>query len=138
MPRRDAGGWLRMNPVDGQGVADANVTAFRYALLECDQVPLDLRLSLFAHLTLPVAAILTSGGQSVHAWIKVDAPDVDEYRRIVEQMFALLARFGVDSKNKNPSRLSRLPGVQRIIGAQGDGRQRLLYLDPDPVKRRIL
>ncbi len=138
MPRSDAGGWLRMNPVDGHGIADANITAFRFALLECDCVPLDLQLSLFARLPLPVACILTSGGKSLHAWIKVDAPDVDEYRRIAARMLALLARFGVDSKNKNPSRLSRLPGVQRGIGKEGDGRQRLLYLDPDPVQRKIL
>jgi len=138
LPRSDAGGWLRMNPVDGHGIGDANITAFRFALLECDCVPLDLQLSLFAHLSLPVACILTSGGKSAHSWIKVDAPDLDEYRRIVARMLALLAKFGVDGKNRNPSRLSRLPGVQRTIGAEGDGRQRLFYLDSDPVQRRIL
>lgn len=31
-----AGAWLRMNPVDGRGIGDANVTAFRFALLESD------------------------------------------------------------------------------------------------------
>lgn len=138
VPASKAGGWLRMNPMDGRGIGDANVTAFRYALLESDCVPPDLLLSLFTRLPLPVAAILTSGGRSLHAWIKVAAPDVDEYRRIVSRMLALLARFGVDMKNRNPSRLSRLPGVQRSIGAQGDGRQRLLYLDPDPIQRKIL
>src|SRR5437899_772741 len=29
----EAGAWLRMNPVDGHGIGDANVTAFRFALL---------------------------------------------------------------------------------------------------------
>ena len=52
-----AGGWLRMNPVDGQGIDDANVTAFRFALLECNTLPLELQWSLFAKLPLPVAAI---------------------------------------------------------------------------------
>ncbi len=134
----EAGGWLRMNPTDGKGIADANVTAFRFALLESDTLPMELQLSLFAKLPLPIAAILSSGGRSVHAWVKVDARDAGEYRATVAQMLALLARFGVDGKNKNPSRLSRLPGARREIGAAGDGVQRLLYLNPKPDGRSIL
>ena len=132
------GAWLRMNPVDGLGIADVNVTAFRFALLESDELPLDLQLSVFAKLPLPVAALLGSGGRSVHAWVKVDARDADEYRAIVDRMLAILARFGVDGKNKNPSRLSRLPGARRSIGAVDDGVQRLLYLNPQPAGRSIL
>jgi hypothetical protein len=138
MPRSDAGGWLRMNPLNGRGVADANVTAFRFALLECDRVPLDLQLSLFAKLPLPIAVILSSGGRSFHAWIRIDETTVEAYKRTVSQMLALLSKFGVDGKNKNPSRLSRLPGVVRTIGAAGDGRQRLLYLNPEPKQKAIL
>jgi hypothetical protein len=134
----EAGAWLRMNPLDGQGIADANVTAFRFALLESDTLPLDLQLSLFARLPLPVAAILSSGGCSYHAWVRVDARDVDDYRRTVSRLLGLVARFGVDGKNKNPSRLSRLPGAKRVIGATGDGVQRLLYLNPQPEQRRVL
>jgi hypothetical protein len=137
-PCSEAGGWLRMNPMDGQGVADVNVTAFRFALIECDAIPLELQLPLLAKLPLPIAAILTSGGRSLHAWVKVDAANGADYRQTVARMLALLARFGVDGKNKNPSRLSRLPGVQRIIGATGDGRQRLLYLNPQPTQKAIL
>lgn len=138
MPRSEAGGWLRMNPTDGQGVGDANVTAFRFALLECDDLPVELQLSLFARLPLPVAAIFTSGGRSLHSWVRVDAGGAQEYRNTVSTMLALLAKFDVDGKNKNPSRLSRLPGVVRRIGEQGGGRQRLLYLNPHPEQRRIL
>jgi hypothetical protein len=132
------GAWLRMNPMDGQGVADANVTAFRYALIECDAVPLELQLSLLAKLSLPIAAILTSGARSIHAWVKIDAANADEYRRDVSRLLASLAKFGVDGKNKNPSRMSRLPGVVRCIGAHGDGRQQLYYLNPQPKQKAIL
>jgi hypothetical protein len=138
LPRSDAGGWFRMNPVDGAGVTDSNVTAYRFALVECDSSPLDLQLSFFAKLALPVAAILASGGRSLHAWVKVDAQTAAEYQATVARLLALLARFGVDGKNKNPSRLSRLPGVMRTIGATGDGRQRLLYLNPAPQQKPIL
>jgi hypothetical protein len=70
--------------------------------------------------------------------VRIDAGTLEEYRATVAKMLALLERFGVDSKNKNPSRLSRLPGVIRRIGAEGDGRQRLLYLNPSPVQKAIL
>ena len=134
----EAGAWLRMNPVDGRGVGDANVTAYRFALLESDTLPVELQLPLFARLPLPVAAILSSGGRSFHAWVRVDASDADDYRRMVSRLLELVGKFGVDGKNKNPSRLSRLPGAQRSIGAVGDGIQRLLYLNPKPEQRRIL
>ncbi len=134
----DAGGWLRMNPVDGQGIADANVMAGRFALLESDTLPMDLQLALVAKLPLPIAAIVSSGGRSLHAWVKLDARDLEEYRDAVPRLLGLLAKFGIDGKNKNPSRLSRLPGARRVIGAEGDGLQRLLYLHPDPEQRSIL
>ena len=137
-PAQTGGAWLRMNPLDGRGVSDVNVTAFRFALAEIDSVPLDLQLALLARLPLPIAAILTSGGKSAHAWVRVDASGVDEYRATVSRMLALLVRFGVDGKNKNPARLSRLPGVVRSVGANGDGKQRLLYLNPSPEQKPIL
>lgn len=130
-PQDKCGAWIRMNPTDGKGIADNNVTAFRFALIECDDVPLALQLSLLAKLKLPVAAILTSGGRSVHAKLRLDAKDAIEYREKVDKLYETLTKFGICKSNKNPSRLSRLPGVQRKIGAQGDGRQRLLYFNPD-------
>jgi hypothetical protein len=127
-----------MNPLDGRGVADANVTAFRFALVECDGIPFELQLPLLAKLPLPVAAILGSGGRSLHAWVRVDADTLDEYRQTVSRMLALLGKFGVDGQNKNAARMSRLPGVVRSIGATGDGRQRLYYLNPKPAQGAIL
>ncbi len=138
MTAQPGGAWLRMNPLDGNGVADANVTAFRFALIEIDCVPVELQLALLARLKLPIAAILTSGGKSAHAWVKVGADTADDYRATVSKLLDVLARFGVDGKNKNPSRLSRLPGAIRTIGASGDGKQRLLYLNPDPKQEAIL
>lgn len=134
----EAGAWLRMNPLDGKGVADVNVTAFRFTLLESDILPIELQLPLLARLPLPIAAILGSGGKSVHAWVKVEAADFNGYRETVARLFELVARFGFDQKNKNSSRLSRLPGAKRSINAVGDGEQRLLYLNPQPEQRRIL
>jgi hypothetical protein len=139
MPISAAGGWLRMNPMDGRGVADANVTALRFMLVEADdEIPSQLQLPLLVKLELPIAAILTSAGRSLHAWVQVDANEAEEYAAIVGKVLGLLSRFGIDGKNKNPSRLSRLPGVVRTIGAEGNGKQRLLYLNPDPHQKAIL
>lgn len=137
-PSSEAGGWFRINPVDGSGVNDKNITAFRYALVEFDAIPIELQISFLARVPLPIAAILTSGGKSVHAWIKVEADDFKDYEKTVEEMRNILTRFGIDRTNKNPSRLSRLVGVTRQIGATGDGRQKLLYLNPNPEQRSII
>lgn len=137
-PEDKGGAWFRINPTDGHGISDANITAFRYALVEADKIPAELQLSLFAKLPLPIAAILTSGGRSLHALVRVDADNAENYRATVSRMLLLLSKFGIDTKNKNPSRMSRLPGAQRIIGAQGDGLQKLLYLNPKPEQRPIL
>jgi hypothetical protein len=135
LPACKAGGWMRMNPVDGQGVADSNVTSFRFALLECDTLPLDLQLRLLARLPLPVAMILKSGKRSLHAWIQVDAPTLDDYRARVTKMLELLAPVGVDTKNKNASCLSRLPGGCRELDGELEQKlQRVLYLNPNPNK----
>ncbi len=133
----DAGGWLRMNPVDGSGGCDRNVSALRYVLLECDHVSVDLQLSLFAKLPLPIAALIASGGRSIHAWVQVDLSSAARYVYTAVRLFHLLDRFGVDDANKNPSRMSRLPGVQRVVNGSPSW-QRLLYLNPNPIQRPIL
>jgi hypothetical protein len=140
----EAGAWIRMNPTlsvgtgKGGAMSDVDVTAFRFALVELDHIPIDLQLPLLAKLGLPIAAILTSGGRSCHAWVRVNAENLQGYKSIVAELLNLLARFGVDDANKNPSRYSRLPGTQRQIGASGDGRQRLIYLNPTPKQEAIL
>jgi hypothetical protein len=142
-PQSKAGAWIRPNPVKKRGVGkdgaitDADVTSHRFCLLESDALPVDLQLSLWARLPLPVAAIITSGGRSVHAWIMLNCSNAQEYRAKVEQIHALLARLGICPSNKNPSRLSRLPGAEREIGKYRDGAQRLLYCNPEPLEAPI-
>lgn len=133
VPQSRAGAWIRPNPCNaGTGkdgaITDADVTAHRFVLVESDAVPVETQLALYARLNLPIAAVILSGGKSAHAWIRVDAPDADAYDTTAKRLFELLAPYGVDKANKNPSRLSRLPGSIRSIGSTGDGAQRLLHL----------
>lgn len=109
------GAWIRFNPVDGQGVKNANVTDYRYALVESDTLPLAQQNGILHELQLPIAALVYTGGKSLHAIVKVNAIDEKEYRKRVEYLFSICDKNGlqVDKANKNPSRLSRLPGVER-------------------------
>ena len=133
-----AGAWIRLNPVtlSGSGTngahRDADVTGYRYLLVESDSIGFELQISLYAKLALPIAALITSGGQSVHAVVKVDAATEMDFRADAAFVLGRLAQFGIDPANGNPSRYGRMPGVQRSIGAVGDGQQRLLYFSPQP------
>jgi hypothetical protein len=138
VPESAAGAWIRLNPVTetGSGKAgahcDSDVTAHRYMLLESDALPIELQLSLFTWLELPIAAIVSSGGKSAHAWVKLDSPGNHDFRAEVDHILGRLAQFRVDQGNKNPSRYGRLPGALREIGAEPPGEQKLLYLNPNP------
>ena len=118
-----AGAWIRFNPLDGKGCKNDNVTEYRFALVESDSVPLPKQKALMEALQLPCAAMVYSGGKSIHAIVRVDAADYGEYRRRVEYLYEVCRKNGLepDTQNKNPSRLSRMPGVTR-----GDRKQYLL------------
>ena len=111
----EVGAWIRFNPLDGKGVRNDNVTDFRYALVECDGMELERQNALIRELELPVACLVHSGGKSLHAIVHIDAADYNEYRSRVEYLYAVCRRNGLelDQQNRNPSRLSRMPGVMR-------------------------
>jgi hypothetical protein len=127
-----AGAWIRPNPEDGTGISDRNVTAFRFLLVESNELPISLQIPFLAKLRLPISAVITSGGKSLHAWIRIDAETESDYRTTAKLIFDTLSPFGIDSANRNTCRLSRLPGVIREIGKDRDNRQRLLFLNPSP------
>lgn len=112
---KEAGAWIRFNPLDGKGVKNDNVTEFRYALVESDRTSISQQNAIIRELELPVACLVHSGGKSVHAIVKIDARDYHEYQKRVDYLYKVCAKNGlaVDTQNKNPSRLSRMPGVMR-------------------------
>lgn len=113
--KAEAGAWIRFNPVDGEGVRNDNITKFRYALVESDEKSIADQDAIIRKLELPVACLVHSGGKSLHAIVRVDAADYTEYRKRVEFLYDFLEKNGaaVDKQNRNPSRLSRLPGATR-------------------------
>lgn len=139
----EAGAFVRLNPITDmeerksknerqeqepggkvdKAYTDADVTAYENALVECDELPKERQLELIRRLRLPCACIVDSGNKSIHAVVRVDARDADEYARRVAALYDYCEANGlpVDRSCKNPSRLMRLAGAQR-----GDHLQKLI------------
>jgi len=119
----DAGAWIRFNPLDGEGVRDTNVADYRYSLVESDGMDLEKQHAIIRELELPVACLVYSGGKSLHAIVRIDAADFTEYRKRVDYLYEICKKNGLelDQQNRNPSRLSRMPGVIR-----GDRKQYII------------
>lgn len=121
---KGAGVFIRINPMKPGGAKDADVSAYRHALLEIDVgLSPEGQYALWQASGVPCAAVIASGGKSIHAWVKIDARDRREYDERVSFLHAHFASYGIDAKNKNPSRFSRLPDAKR-----GARRQELLNL----------
>lgn len=111
----EAGAWIRFNPLDGKGGKNENVTEYRYALVESDNMEIDRQNAVIRELELPVACLVHSGKKSLHAIVRVDAADYGEYRKRVDYLYSVCQKngFKTDTQNRNPSRLSRMPGIMR-------------------------
>jgi len=149
----DDGVWFLCNPCDGQYKeikrrqtlnnptgrtrrSEENITSFRYAVLESDEAPPDQWIAALAQMPLPVVSVVSSGGRSLHALVRVDASTKQEWDKIVrERLRNPLVILGADGGALTAVRLSRLPGCLRY--QNGDGKrykaprmQELLYLNP--------
>ena len=127
---REAGAWIRFNPLDGKGVENKNVVAYRYALVESDKMSIPEQDALYRRLKLPIVTLVNSGNKSLHALVRIDAKDAKEYSKRVEFLYNYIEDKGkadnvkIDRQNSNPSRLSRFPGFYR-----GDKRQYLVAMN---------
>ncbi len=149
------------NPLTGQAAptksgtlsmrCDACVKDYRYCIVEFDVKPEVLRdptectapwareeqIRFWAGALAfgwPIAALIDSGGKSIHGWIQVNAKDEADWNAQVrgEIFDRFLVPMGADGACCNPSRLSRLPGHQRSETGRW---QRLLFLNPQPEGR---
>lgn len=136
-----SGVFMRVNPVTGVGpgsgangaTTDLDVAGFHHALIEHDNLPMDLQVNLLSRLALPICAIIESGGTSIHALIKINAENAETYSNQVKELHATLGQyFGFDTSTSNPSRLTRAPGFLRREPGKEERMQRLLYINPNP------
>lgn len=112
---KDGGAYICVNPVTSEGRKDDNVTAYRYALVECDELPKARQLELIRRLQLPCVAVVDSGNNSVHAIVRIDAANAEQHRERVQALYDFCDANGlkVDRSCKNASRLTRLAGAMR-------------------------
>lgn len=122
------GAFIGINPLKPGSASRSNdnVAVFRHVLVEWDDSGLSLaeQAAKIEASGLPVSVMLTSGGRSVHAWVKVDATTKEEWETRRDQLFA---KFGCDTKNKDLARVSRCPGAMR-----GEAEQKVLAVNLGP------
>lgn len=117
--------FISVNPFRVGGSRDSDVTSYRHCLLEWDKhLSLEEQWSLITQSEIPCTAVILSGGKSVHAWVNIDAKDRTEFNERVALVYKHFEEWKPDPQNKNPSRLSRLPGCER-----GKKRQELIALN---------
>jgi hypothetical protein len=133
------GVWYLVQPVTGKWMANPRqggklsrrsaeaVTRWTYLVLESDEADEGLWCGFLAGLKLPIQAIYTSGGRSIHALVRLPVRSQWEWDECRRLLLPLLSALGADPGAISGVRLSRLPGCYR-----GQRLQRLLYLDPDP------
>ena len=112
--------------------ADSCVAEFRYIIAEFDKLSFNEQGGVLRGLCkagVEIAALIYSGGKSIHSWIKCEGVSTaEEWETQVEKgLFPMLAALGADPACKTPGHYSRLPGMFR---ADKGTWQQLLYLAP--------
>lgn len=114
------GAYIRINPTKPEDYSgrDDSVAVYRHLLVEFDTRPKEEQYEIFKQSNLPIAALIDSGGKSIHAWVRLDARNEDEWRARRQAVFDYLSDYEPDAMTKNPSRWSRLGGVMRGMKEQ--------------------
>lgn len=118
------GAYVRINPCLDESGSDHGVAAFRHVLVEMDEKSKDEQWTILKESKLPMSVVIDSGGKSLHGWVRVDAANKEEWAERRDIVYRHLEAMGIDPKNKNASRFSRLAGVMR-----GGNEQKLLAIN---------
>ena len=134
------GVWFLTNPItgtciDGSWRSEANLTSFRYLLVESDKASKDLWIRLLVQLEIPIVSIVDSGGKSIHALVRVPARNAEELRKEIAHCQSKLSALGLDVASNRVVQLSRLP---RVLRRNKMAMQRLLWLNPTTGRTSIM
>jgi hypothetical protein len=134
------GVWFLSAPVDGKWHtnprenklsrrSEESITRYPYVVIESDEAPKALWLRAIARLPLPIVMITNSGGNSIHALVKVDCKTKQECDAVIARFEPTLVVLGADPGSLTAVRLTRLPNCYR---ASKRAWQELLYLNAEP------
>ncbi len=130
--------------------SQVNVRRWLHLVLESDEPDFEGEwMRVVASLKLPICAIYTSGGRSIHALVKYEVPSKGHWDAVKHQLERLVCPLGADPGALSAVRLSRLPGcfregkdeevptaagtkVKRYVKFPKPRLQELLYLNPSP------
>ena len=150
------GAWFLSQPVDGRWHpnprevdahgrpkmsrrSEESVKAWKHMVLEADpadEVKSDaakmteferLWIGFLVSLPLPIKAIYTSGGKSIHALVWLPVPNKERFDAMKKLVGPLFSKLGADPRALKAVQLTRLPACMR-----GSRKQELLYLNPMP------
>ncbi len=109
------GALICVNATKGGADATDESWRYRYAVIDNPKMSLAKQLAYYKALNLPCAALVNTGANSVQAWVKIGANDREEYDERIEFLFKTLDSqgFKIDSANKSPNFMARMPGVLR-------------------------
>lgn len=136
------GVWFQNQPVDGKYYPRVDgtpsrrgarsVTSWRFMVIESDVAEESQWLRLLVQLPLPVSAIYTSGGKSIHALVHLAAKSQEDWKAKASKWKPHLTRLGADPQSLTSLRNTRLPQAFR-----GERQQQLLFLNPNPTEQPI-
>lgn len=151
VPGSGNGVWFLANPITGEPLqldrlkspgnplgmtvrAEENLTDFRYMVLESDHAPEELWIKALVQAPVPIVSIVTSGGASLHALVRVNARNKEQWEKIKGLIAPRFVTLGADPGAITAVRLTRLPGCYRAEKGQW---QELLFLNPTAIGKPI-
>ena len=144
-PTRGQGAWMLANAITGEWVnvprlvseqnpngrtrrAVEALSCYRYCVVESDAAPEALWLKALVQMPLPIVAVTSSAGKSIHALIDTGAQNLEEWRAAADTIAGIVVPLGADPATlRTPAQLTRIPGFYR---AEKKRWQELLYLNP--------
>jgi hypothetical protein len=124
-----------------------SLTRFPMMLLESDEAAPGLWLNVMVRLRIPIVMMVQSGGRSIHALVRIDAEDEEEWLTCVGVVRDRMAAIGCDSQAlSNPCVNVRCPNTWRegktregqfMPFTTGPALQRCLYFNPEAGMKSI-
>jgi RecA-family ATPase len=98
--------------VNAGGSKAEDIKDLKYTLVECDEIAdMSLQRGYLESLGLPIASLTWSGNKSLHAIVRVEAPNMEEYKRRVSLIHEVCDGVGFKiDKTKDCCRFTRLAG----------------------------